>query len=154
MQTLIIFTAKYLYIVIALFALGFFISLKREDKIKMVWLAILASVFALVFALIGGHIIYDPRPFVVDHVKPLIPHAADNGFPSDHTLVSALAAFLIFVFNRKVGSILLLLSVLVGASRVLAGIHHPLDIAGSIVIALASVSISLVFLQIADFYIG
>ena len=38
--------------------------------------------------LVGGAAWVDPRPFVVDGRAPLVPHADDNGFPSDHTTVA------------------------------------------------------------------
>ena len=35
-----------------------------------------------------GHVIHDPRPYLVEHLQPLIPLAHDNGFPSDHSLLA------------------------------------------------------------------
>jgi undecaprenyl-diphosphatase len=60
---------------------------------------------------------------------------ADNGFPSDHTLLATAIAFAIFHFNKKLGLFLFLLAVLVGVARILAGVHHAADIAGSLIIA-------------------
>jgi undecaprenyl-diphosphatase len=77
---------------------------------------------------------FDPRPFVQGNFTPLLPHAADNGFPSDHTLLAAAIAFATFHFNKKLGLFLLLLAILVGVARILAGVHHVADIAGSIII--------------------
>src|SRR5205085_7935625 len=88
-----------------------------------------------VTAKVLGHVYYDPRPFVQEHFTPLIPHDADNGFPSDHTLITAGVAAVIYFFNRPWGFALLGLALLVGAARVAAGVHHPVDIVGSIVIA-------------------
>lgn len=147
METLIIFTAKYLYAVIVLFALIFFTMLRAEDKLKALYLAVISAILAVIITLLSSHFIYDPRPFVVDQVKPLIPHTADNGFPSDHTLVAALASMLIFVFNKKEGSLILILSIFVGVSRVLAEVHNPVDIIGSTVIALVSILSALTILK-------
>jgi len=79
---------------------------------------------------------FDPRPFVVGNFTPLIPHTADNGFPSDHALLGAAIAFSIFHFNKKLGFLLLYLTALVGVARVMAGVHHATDIAGSVAIVL------------------
>ena len=97
--------------------------------------AVLLLPLSYIAAKIISHFYFDPRPFVVGNFTPLIPHAADNGFPSDHTLLGAAIAFAIFRFNKKLGLLLLFFAILVGFSRVLAGVHHASDIAGSIVIA-------------------
>jgi len=63
-------------------------------------------------------------------------HVANNGFPSDHTLLATTIAMLVYIFDKKLGIFLLVVSFLVGASRVVSGVHHWLDINGSIIIAL------------------
>jgi undecaprenyl-diphosphatase len=151
METFIVFTAKYLYIAIVIFALIFFFTLTKENRKRAIYLIIISGMFAWLLTLFGGRFINDPRPFVVDHVKPLISHTVDNGFPSDHTLVAMLASFLVFIFNKKVGLVLMILSIFVGVSRVLAKVHHPLDVVGSICIALISVSAALfILLKISE----
>ena len=70
----------------------------------------------------------DPRPFVVDHSTPLIAHSVDNGFPSDHTALAAAIALVVLAWHRRTGVLLLLLAAVLGASRVLAGVHHVPDV--------------------------
>jgi undecaprenyl-diphosphatase len=140
-QLLIIFTAQYLYLVVLLIAGVVFLLLDNVDKKKSLILAVVAGVVAFLLVKVSAHFISSPRPFVVDGIKPLLIHAPDNGFPSDHTLVSAVAAFIVFMFNKKVGLLLAFFALTVGISRVLAGIHHPIDILGSFVIAGVSVLI-------------
>jgi undecaprenyl-diphosphatase len=135
MQTIIALTAQYLYLVVMLIALTVFLLLDGADKKKSLILAIAAGIVAYLLVKISAHFIYSPRPFVVDNIKPLFTHAPDNGFPSDHTLISAIAAFIVFMFNKKVGLLLVFLALAVGISRVLAGVHHPIDIIGSFIIA-------------------
>ena len=135
MSSLIIFAAKYLFILSPLTAGAYFLNASREKKIKMLMLGGIALPFMYVTAKVLGHVYYDPRPFVQEHFTPLIPHDADNGFPSDHTLITAGVAAVIYFFNRPWGFALLGLALLVGAARVAAGVHHPVDIVGSIVIA-------------------
>lgn len=79
---------------------------------------------------------YDPRPFVVGHFLPLIPHEPDNGFPSDHTLLGVAMAVVIYPFSKKISMISWTLAILAGTSRVLAGVHHLIDILGSAAIAI------------------
>jgi len=138
MSFLFIFGAKYLYIVSLLMAIGYFFVISRENKKSFLVLGIISSVLAYAVSLVISHLYFDPRPFVVGHFTPLIPHAADNGFPSDHELLTAVIASVMYLYNRKVSLVLWLIAIAVGISRVYVGIHHPIDIAGSIIIAIGA----------------
>jgi membrane-associated phospholipid phosphatase len=78
-----------------------------------------------------SHVISDPRPYIVQHIQPLLPLAHDNGFPSDHSLLAwALALSLIWlapgaVWPFVVGAVLVMLG------RLGVAAHHTLDVAGS-----------------------
>lgn len=135
MSSLIIFGAQYLYLVIVIGALWYIFLQKKEMRLKIVVCAMIALPLSYVIAKAMSLLYYDPRPFVVGQFVPLLPHAPDNGFPSDHTLLSSAVAAVIFFFHRKTGLILFVVTFLVGTARVLAGIHHFVDILGSIVIA-------------------
>lgn len=143
MSFIIIFCAKYLLFISIAIAAFVFLLASKTKKIKAIYIGLISSLAALIITKISAHFIYDPRPFAVKNIQPLIQHAADNGFPSDHTLVAALIASIVFTFNKKAGLVLLLIAILIGASRILAEVHHPLDIIGSIFIALISVGIGL-----------
>lgn len=139
MNFLIILTAKYLYLVIIAVFLVFIAKSSSVLKTKLLKTSLLTLPFALVLLKIAARLYYDPRPFVVNHLTPLIAHAVDNGFPSDHTLLCAVLTVIVFLYNRKLSAFLFFLTLLVGSSRVLAQVHHPIDIVGSIVIALISI---------------
>ena len=65
----------------------------RPVKFTLAWQLVVGGLIALGLARLGGHFYYDTRPFVRDHVKPLFAHAPDNGFPSDHALLTSFLAF-------------------------------------------------------------
>lgn len=135
MNFLIIIVAKYA-IVFSVFGLIAFIILTKNLNRKKFFIYIIATfIFSIVIAKIFSFFIYDPRPFVVGHFQPLIAHANDNGFPSDHTLLATAIAFCIFIFNKKWGIGLFILGLLIGLARVFAGVHHIQDILGSIIIS-------------------
>ncbi|MDB5237985.1 MAG: phosphatase family protein [Candidatus Kaiserbacteria bacterium] len=136
MDLLIIFAAKYLIILPVLVALYLIYKLPAEDRLSYGIHVIATGILAYVLAKVLGHFYFDARPFVSDGIVPLIPHAADNGFPSDHTLLASVLAAVVFIFNKNIGVALWIIALLIGAARVAAGIHHPLDIAGSIVISI------------------
>ncbi len=140
MNLLIIFTAKYLFLVSGLIYVLFTFSLFKTNKNKFKSFILLSVIsFPLIYlvAKLLGMIISDPRPFLITHTKPLIDSAIDNGFPSDHTLLTMALASIVFLYNRKLGIFLTVLALLVGIARVFAGVHHWLDIFGSICIAIA-----------------
>jgi len=137
-DTLVVFSAKYLiFISGSIFIIVTFLS-RRTVRNSILKLAVFAFPLAYIMALIASSLFYDTRPFVVEHVQPLIPHAPDNGFPSQHTLLGMVAATSVFVYHRKVGVLLAVLGVLIGVSRVIAKVHYPVDIIVSIAIAIAA----------------
>jgi len=142
MNELIIFAAKYLFWVSFIVAGTFFLMETAKNRKKMLIIGGLSGAVSLLLLKTSSLVINDPRPFVVNHVVPLIPHVPDNGFPSDHTLLTMWIALLIFMFNKRLGFILMFISLVVGISRILALIHHPIDVIGSILIAVIAVYLS------------
>ncbi|HFQ89989.1 MAG TPA: phosphatase PAP2 family protein, partial [Desulfobulbus sp.] len=73
--------------------------------------------------------------------KPLIPHAPETSFPSDHaTLLFGAALALLFRPGwRGKGAFLLLVAMIGAWGRVYTGLHFPFDILGSLGVALSAV---------------
>lgn len=135
MELLIIFGAEYLYLAVVFVALAYIFRQPKELRWKIALCAVVALPLTYIAAKIASYFYYDPRPFVVDQFVPLLPHAPDNGFPSDHTLLGSAIAAVVFFFHRRLGLLLFAIAFLVGVSRVFAGIHHFTDIFGSMAIA-------------------
>lgn len=132
-----IFGAKYLYLVVGVIALVWFWKLPKENKREAIIFGVIALPAIYIVSKIGAWLYFDPRPFVVGHFTPLVPHAPDNGFPSDHVLLTSAVASIIFPFSKKASTSVWIIAVLVGISRVYVGVHHPVDIIGSMAIAAA-----------------
>ena len=96
----------------------------------------LAAVLAFGLGLVLERTLSRPRPFVELGFAPLIGHVADSSFPSDHTLTGVALIGPLLWTAPKVGWPLLVWALIVGAARVAAGLHHPSDILGSVVVAL------------------
>ncbi len=139
-KALAIFGAKYLLVIIVGIALIYFLRQPRPTQRKMLTLAAVACPLILLIARLIAIFYYDPRPFVVGHFAPLIPHDPDNGFPSDHALLGAAISSWAFPFSKKLSAAAWILTLLVGFSRVYVGVHHPIDIAGSIIISILTTS--------------
>lgn len=135
MNNIIIFTAKYVVFIIPLIAFIYWLTLGIKQKVQLALYGIITLITTFILTRIGSALYYDPRPFADGTVAALLPHAADNGFPSDHTALAASVAVAVFLMNKKLGTFLMFLAVLVGLSRVAAHVHSPIDIIGSIIFA-------------------
>lgn len=136
MDSLIVFAAKYLLVFVVLAIIVAWLTAARRVKPEFLVSAILAGIIAVVISRIAAKLYFDPRPFVTEHVKPLISHPADNGFPSDHALFTMTLTAVTYFYNKKVAALMLVLTILVGIARVLAKVHSPLDIVGAWVFAI------------------
>jgi undecaprenyl-diphosphatase len=136
MDTLFIFGAQYVFILSLIIGFFHFIRSDKNTRKHIFLIALIVLPLAFISAKTANYFFINPRPFVVGGFEPLIPHAPDNGFPSDHTLLlSALAAIWTFV-DRRTALVLWGITLFVGISRVYAGVHHVLDIVASILISI------------------
>jgi len=142
MHTIVTIVAKDFIIIPALIALFVWLRLDRHLKKEFILFAFGSVVITVALAVIGSKLFNNPRPFVVGQFTPYFAHGNDNGFPSDHTLLGSLLAFLVYKYDRKLGILALLFALAIGLARVLAGVHHVIDIIGAIVFAAIGVSIA------------
>lgn len=141
MDSLIVFVAKYfLYLSVAIVGV-YWLRASTNDKFSLAWKLVAGGILALAMARVSAHFYYDTRPFVAHHIKPLFAHAADNGFPSDHALLTSFLGFSLLAYSRRIAAVLLVIAVLVGWARVAAHVHSPIDIIGSFVFAGVSAAI-------------
>lgn len=134
-RDLTLFAAQYLVFIDAVLAMGavVYLLMRQPRTAWLRWMIAIGLTFVLAFILAQiGHSVYnDPRPFTVDHVTPLLPHAADNGFPSDHGLLAAALVAAVLLLDLRFVGIFVVLGALVDWARVGAGIHHVVDVLGS-----------------------
>lgn len=91
------------------------------------------------------YILNDALKSVVQEVRPcrqlpLTYHVeacagpTDWAFPSNHTVVAFSAATVLFMVDRRLGWVALLVAVAMGASRVFVGAHYPHDVAAGVLV--------------------
>lgn len=135
-----IFTSFAPLIFAVLFAYYFFADGTRRTR-RTVLLSGLSGVLAIAVTAVLGHLLYRARPFAVlpaHQVHLLIPHALDSSFPSDHTMGSAAFAFGMWrAPNRSARVVFSITAIVVGLSRVVAGVHWPSDVVGSLLLGSA-----------------
>lgn len=114
--------------------------------------ALIALPVAFVLGRFASLVISSPRPFVVENIQPLIAHISNNGFPSEHTLLVATISALVYTESKVVGVILGVLAISVGIARVLANVHHSVDVVGSVGIAIFAVVISFYLVRLLQYW--
>ncbi len=146
---LVILCGKYLIYISVLISIIYLFLQSKDVRKKILLMAVFTLPVAFVIAKVMSNFYYSTRPFVSGHFTPLISHAANNGFPSNHALLSFTLASVIFTFNKKVGGVLFLFGVMISVSRVYAGIHSPVDILGA---AVVGILVSFICYQIIRFF--
>lgn len=140
---MIIFLAKYFFLLNGVLVLIAWLGSKRTKK-EWVPFALTVALTGI-FGFIANHLYVHARPFVILGIQPLVAHAADNGFPSDHTLLTAALAAGLWFVSRRLSLVAWIVACAVGYARVAAYVHWPIDIYGSMGFAiLAAFIISLV----------
>lgn len=101
------------------------------------FLAAGSAFLALGVGQVLGKLFPRPRPFAapgMPHVHLLIPHVADASFPSDHATLAFALTTVLWRVDRRLGVVLLLLSVWLMIARVFVGHHFPSDVLGGAVL--------------------
>jgi undecaprenyl-diphosphatase len=143
LDTMMIFVAKYvIYIFAAYLAYTWLAKNKHRQEALF---AGYASLLGLGLNFIITLFYFHPRPFMIPTGTLLIAHAAESSFPSDHATVmfSVSLMLLAFINLRRSGAILFIFAFISGLARVYSGLHFPMDIAGSVFVALFSIGILL-----------
>lgn len=136
--------AQYLLFVLAAVAGVLWLTLARGDKLRFAVEAGIGLAVVGIGIWVAGSLHVDPRPFVHDPASaPLFPHAADNGFPSDHAAAGGLLTVLVIRRNRVVGLLVGLGALLVAIARVAAHVHHAQDVVAGLAIGVASGAVAI-----------
>lgn len=142
MDSMMIFGARFaIYLtLILMFVLVFKGGVKER---KSLVLALLSIPIIILLIKVIHLFFYQSRPFVVNDILPLIPHAADASFPSRHTSIMSGIAFAYTYFKSRWAPLFLLLMLWVGMARIFVGVHFPLDILGGGIVGIVAVAIAL-----------
>jgi methylenetetrahydrofolate dehydrogenase (NADP+)/methenyltetrahydrofolate cyclohydrolase len=109
-----------------------FFSYRESIKRLVIIFGSTLSVWSI--AQIIKYFYYSPRPFLVlEDINLFFIHGGNDSFPSGHTVFYISLATIIYFYNKKWGITYGVLAILIGLSRVVAGVHWPYDILGGIV---------------------
>jgi len=139
-NSIFIFGAEYLYLIVMGISFIWFLAQAKPKQKEILVITCVCLPIILIAFKIASHLYYNPRPFVAEHFQPLIYHKANNGFPSHHMLLVSFISAIVFIFDRRFSLILWVLAFFVGISRVYVGVHHSVDILGSFLITVISIT--------------
>lgn len=119
-----------------------------QRKFFTLSLLVLSGAFSWFIAETLKFLFHIPRPFIDLGITPLV-YQSGFAFPSQHMAVFSALAISIFLINKKFSVFLLFLAILIGISRVIIGVHYPIDILGGFCVgAIASFVITYFFKKI------
>ena len=112
---------------------------QKERNQRAILRAIVALFIANIVLKLCNLIYFRPRPFVGHEVNLLFYQPTDSSFPSNPATVGFCIATAIWLYNRRLGALFLVLATLFGLSRIYCGVHYPSDIiAGALLGALSA----------------
>ena len=78
------------------------------------------------------------RPYdAMEQIRCLVPPQVDYSFPSGHTAIAFAASVPVFIISsKKLGIIMIILSLLMALSRIYVCVHYPTDVIGGAVIGI------------------
>ncbi len=133
-----IFTADKMGYLLIVFVLILF--WKKDYFKNIVFVSFGSAIIArFVFVAILRYLVYSPRPFLVlDNVNRLMNHELESSFPSGHASFYFALATGIYLYNKKIGLIYLVLVGFMGFARIFVSVHWPLDILAGAVLGIAT----------------
>src|SRR5437773_694516 len=128
-------------VLVILVALVFLIpwAQRRAERRSGAVLATAAAALGLLINQPIAHAVNRLRPYLAHpaHAHLLISRSHDPSFPSDHATGGFALAFGIWLYDRALGTVLLVVGAVLAFSRVYVGTHYPGDVVAGALIGMA-----------------
>ena len=100
----------------------------RRDGYRAALVGLVGAALAFAANQVIGAVWDRPRPFVFYHFTPLLQHARDASFPSDHLAVLGAVTLAMLIYSRPLGMWLAAAALLTAFARVYVGLHYVSDV--------------------------
>jgi undecaprenyl-diphosphatase len=128
-------------VIVVLVALVFLIpwNLRRTERRNGAVLATIAAGLSLLLNQPVAHVVERTRPYLAHpaHAHLLIARSQDPSFPSDHATGAFALALGVWLYDRTLGALLLVVSAVLALARVYVGTHYPGDVLAGALIGMA-----------------
>ncbi len=135
------FFAIYLVYVIILLIVFFILKTESKKNRRYYMFSLVPGLIALTIKKLMALFLEIPRPDI---------NYGFDSFPSGHTSFLFGIAWFIFLKNKKVGLIFLVLALINGIARILLNYHYPIDILGGTVLGFLVAYVTLRFFSSAS----
>ena len=127
---LIVFGSEILpYMLVVMLIVWVFMSKDRKTTIKQVTMILFAAFVAVAMAEMLKYWFNSPRPFMVlDGVRGVLENDPYGSFPSSHMTFFTALAVALFRKNITLSGMFFAGVLIIGVSRIAAGVHFPIDI--------------------------
>jgi undecaprenyl-diphosphatase len=134
------------YIIFPALVLLLFLYKAKSQYMNLFSLFFVTTFFAWFFARLLKEVFKIPRPFVTH--PQIIPFTNPGGFsfPSEHASVYGALVVLLFFIDIRAGIIGSLVALFVLISRMVVGVHYPLDVLVGLLLGI-SIALYMVFLS-------
>lgn len=136
MANLAIFLSDYFLYILIIFLMGY-IFYRQYRILYFSIYTILALGSAWVLSKIFKALIKIPRPFIEHQFNPVVLETGYS-FPSSHATVAFALATAAYFYDKKLGLYFGVFALFISLSRVVLGVHYPLDILGGMVLGTIS----------------
>jgi len=134
-QALVKYSAEYLIYLLPIVLIGLWLYSAQAKKVAL--RALFSAGLAAAMAMIIGQSIDRARPFEVTSAKEILFHRPTYSFPSDHASVLFAVALSFYLFGyKKLSYFVFILAIIIGATRIAAGVHYPSDILAGLVVGI------------------
>ncbi len=113
--------------VFILFYVSLLLTLFLNSDFDILKICIIKPFIVIVISKILRKKIGRKRPYEI-FSEINLPKKEDASFPSNHTASSFIIALMFFYFNFEIAIVMIILAFIVSVSRIIVGLHFPLDI--------------------------
>lgn len=131
-------------VLLSLALLFFWVIPPKRNKEVVLLSAISVGIVDLLIKIVNLSF-FRARPFVHHAVTLLYYKPTDSSFPANSAAVAFAIAYSVWLYNRRVGNVLLVIAALYALSRVAVGVHYPSDVLAGAILGIGVSSVVYLF---------